>query len=241
LHPLPSAARDALLALLAGAAGCIDALTYLRLGNVFTANMTGNAVLLGIAAGQQEAARVLHSVVALAGFVLGVVAGAVLCGRRELSETSRWPPRVTLALAVELVALLTVAVGWGLAGEDPAGAVEYGLVGVAALAMGMQSAAVQRLRVAGVATTYVTGTLTSLFTDLALPGASRGSMLRRGWVLLAMVAGAVAGAVAVSVAGGVAALIPVVLVAIVVVVAARSGPRRTRSATEANKPREAAG
>jgi uncharacterized membrane protein YoaK (UPF0700 family) len=87
----------------------------------------------------------------------------------------------------------------------------------------------------------VTGALTSLFTDLALPGASRGSMLRRGWVLLAMVAGAVAGAVAVSVAGGVAALIPVVLVAIVVVVAARSGPRRTRSATEANKPREAAG
>jgi uncharacterized membrane protein YoaK (UPF0700 family) len=240
-HQLPSAARDALLALLAGAAGCIDALTYLRLGNVFTANMTGNTVLLGIAAGQQAAARVLHSVLALAGFVLGVLAGAALCGRRELAEASRWPSRVTLALAVELVALLAMAVGWALAGEDPAGAAEYGLVGVAALAMGIQSAAVQRLRVVGVATTYVTGTLTSLVTDLALPGASRGSMVRRGWVLLAMVAGAVAGAVAVSVAGGVAALIPVVLVAVVVVVAARSRPRRTRSATEGNQPREAAG
>jgi uncharacterized membrane protein YoaK (UPF0700 family) len=106
--------------------------------------------------------------------------------------------------------------------------------------MGMQSAAVQRLRVAGVATTYVTGTLTSLFTDLALPGASRGSMVQRGWVLLALVAGAVAGAVVVRVADGFAALIPVVLVAVVVVVAARSRPRRTQSATEQDQL-EAAG
>jgi uncharacterized membrane protein YoaK (UPF0700 family) len=239
-RPLPSAVRDALLALLAATAGYIDAFSYLRLGNVFTANMTGNTVLLGIAAGQQAAARALHSVVALAGFVLGVLAGAALCGRRERSEASRWPPRVTLTLAVELIALLAMAVGWALAGEDPAGGAEYGLVGAAALAMGMQSAAVQRLRVAGVATTYVTGTLTSLFTDLALPGASRGSMVQRGWVLLALVAGAVAGAVVVRVAGGFAALIPVVLVAVVVVVAARSRPRRTQSATEQDQL-EAAG
>jgi uncharacterized membrane protein YoaK (UPF0700 family) len=235
-----SAARDALLALLAATAGCIDALSYLRLGNVFTANMTGNAALLGIAAGQQAAARALHSVVALAGFVLGVLAGAALCGRREQSEARRWPPRVTLTLAVELIALLAMAVGWALAGEDPAGGAEYGLVGAAALAMGMQSAAVQRLQVAGVATTYVTGTLTSLFTDLALPGASRASMARRGWVLLALVAGAVVGAVVVGLAGGVAAFIPVVLVAVVIVVAARSRPPSTRSATEGNQPREAA-
>jgi len=94
-----------LLALLAGTAGCIDALSYLRLGNVFTANMTGNAVLLGIATGQQVAARALHSVAALAGFALGVLAGAALCGRHQGSEAGGWPPRVTLALGVELVVL----------------------------------------------------------------------------------------------------------------------------------------
>lgn len=38
----------------------------------------------------------------------------------------------------------------------------YPLIAVSALAMGVQSAAVRRLRVAGVSTTYVTGTLTSL-------------------------------------------------------------------------------
>jgi uncharacterized membrane protein YoaK (UPF0700 family) len=233
---VPPSARDAMLALLAGAAGCIDALSYLRLGNVFTANMTGNAVLLGIAAGQQAAARALHSVAALAGFVLGVLAGAALCGRHKRSEAGRWPPRVTLALAVELVALLALAAGWALAGEDPVGSAEYGLIGASALAMGVQSAAVQQLGVSGVATTYVTGTLTGLVADLALPGASRGSLLRRGGVLLALVAGAAAGAAVVGVAGGVAALIPVVLVAAVVAVAAWPRRPRGRSVSEQREP-----
>lgn len=228
--------RDPLLVLLAGAAGCIDALSYLRLGNVFTANMTGNAVLLGIAAGQQATARALHSVAALAGFAVGALVGAALCGRREQSEAGRWPPRVTLALAVELIVLLAVAAGWALAGGDPAGGAEYGLAGVLAMAMGVQSAAVQQLRVAGVATTYVTGTLTGLLGDVALPGASRGSLARRSGVLLALVTGAGVGAAVVGVAGGVAALIPVVLVAAVVTVAARGRPRRARPAPEERGP-----
>jgi uncharacterized membrane protein YoaK (UPF0700 family) len=35
--------------LLTGAAGYVDAVSYLLLGRVFTANMTGNTVLLGLA------------------------------------------------------------------------------------------------------------------------------------------------------------------------------------------------
>ncbi len=101
--------------------------------------------------------------------------------------------------------------------------------------MGLQSAAVRQLRVGGVATTYVTGTLTGLLADLALGGASRGVLLRQGWVLLALVAGAVAGAAVVGLAGGVAALIPAVLVAVVVAVAARARPAPRHS-----QPRESA-
>jgi uncharacterized membrane protein YoaK (UPF0700 family) len=40
------ASRNGLLLLLACAAGAIDAISYLGLARVFTANMTGNAVLL---------------------------------------------------------------------------------------------------------------------------------------------------------------------------------------------------
>jgi uncharacterized membrane protein YoaK (UPF0700 family) len=223
LEVLPPA-RDGLLVLLAGAAGCIDALSYLRLGNVFTANMTGNAVLLGIATGQQVGARALHSAVALAGFVLGVLAGAALCGRHQRSPTGGWPPGVTLVLGVELVVLGALAVGWALAGADPAGIAEHGLVGISALAMGLQSAAVRELPVGGVATTYVTGTLTSLLAGLALGGTSRRVRLRQAGVVLALVAGAVIGTAVLGVVGAVAALIPVTLVAVVVAVALRARP-----------------
>jgi uncharacterized membrane protein YoaK (UPF0700 family) len=221
---VPPRARDGLLVLLAGAAGCIDALSYLRLGNVFTANMTGNAVLLGIATGQQVAARALHSVAALAGFVLGVLAGAALSARRQGSQAAVWPPGVTLTLGVELIVLGALAAGWALEGGDPAGRAEYGLIGVAALAMGLQSAAVRQLGVGGVATTYMTGTITGLLAGLALGGGLRGGRLRQGGVVLALVGGAVAGAAVLGEAGGAAALIPVVLVAVVVAVAARARP-----------------
>jgi uncharacterized membrane protein YoaK (UPF0700 family) len=62
---LPTAARSitirhGLLLLLSCAAGAIDAISYLGLGRVFTANMTGHTVLLGLAlmqADHQEALR----------------------------------------------------------------------------------------------------------------------------------------------------------------------------------------
>ena len=41
--------RDAMLTSLSLAAGCVDAVGYLGLGQVFVANMTGNTVLLGLA------------------------------------------------------------------------------------------------------------------------------------------------------------------------------------------------
>ena len=65
--------RDRILLALAFVAGCVDALSYLGLSRVFTANMTGNAVLLGLAIGQTQELQVAHSSAAIVGFVLGVV------------------------------------------------------------------------------------------------------------------------------------------------------------------------
>jgi uncharacterized membrane protein YoaK (UPF0700 family) len=210
-----------LLALLACAAGAVDALSFLRLGDVFTANMTGNAVLLGIAAGQRESARVLHSLAALAGFTLGVLAGAVVSGRPERSEGDTWPRRVVLTLGIELVIMVAFSLGWMVTAGEPAGGAQYGLIAAAALAMGMQSAAVGQVALPGVATTYVTGVLTSLVTHAAVGGASGGSLLRRGVVLVALLAGAVVGAALVIWAPRTAPWVPVVLVALVVAATAR--------------------
>jgi uncharacterized membrane protein YoaK (UPF0700 family) len=57
-----------MLVMLSLAAGCVDAVGYLGLGQIFVANMTGNTALLG----QAEARAALRAVVALVGFIVGV-------------------------------------------------------------------------------------------------------------------------------------------------------------------------
>jgi uncharacterized membrane protein YoaK (UPF0700 family) len=152
--------QDAMLTSLSLAAGCVDAVGYLGLGQVFVANMTGNTVLLGLAIGQADGQGVLHAGTALAGFILGVALGATIVERGP--EQAAWTPAVTAALGLELVILLTFAAGWLLDGPEPSGVPVYILIALSALAMGVQSAAVRRLEVAEVSTTYVTGTLTAL-------------------------------------------------------------------------------
>jgi uncharacterized membrane protein YoaK (UPF0700 family) len=80
--------RSAMLVMLSLAAGCVDAVGFLGLGQIFVANMTGNTVLLGLALGQAKGQAALRAVVALAGFVIGVGAGAAIVGRGR--ERSTW-------------------------------------------------------------------------------------------------------------------------------------------------------
>jgi uncharacterized membrane protein YoaK (UPF0700 family) len=156
----PARVRDAMLVMLSLAAGCVDAVGYLGLGHIFVANMTGNTVLLGLALGQAQEQAVLRAVVAPVGFIIGVAAGTMIVGPDR--EEATWPSAVTAALAVELAILAALAARWFLVRSEPAGGAGYTLIGLLALAMGVQSAAVRRLGVPGVATTYITGTLTSL-------------------------------------------------------------------------------
>src|SRR3546814_17031743 len=78
--------RDGMLVLLAIAAGCVDAVSYLGLGEVLTAAMTGNTILLGLAIGQAKVPAALRSCAALVGFVFGAVVAAEIgrawCGER---------------------------------------------------------------------------------------------------------------------------------------------------------------
>ena len=63
----------------------MDALSYLALGRVFTANMTGNTVLLGVALVQGEADAAGRAGLALGGFLAGGAIGAWIAylGARE--------------------------------------------------------------------------------------------------------------------------------------------------------------
>src|SRR5262245_48074699 len=94
--PFPTLGRESMLLALTFSAGSVDAISYLGLGHVFTAMMTGNTVLLGLALAQGESLAALRSIIALLGFAIGVFAGAIIVERE--SEPAEWPAAVTVAL-----------------------------------------------------------------------------------------------------------------------------------------------
>jgi uncharacterized membrane protein YoaK (UPF0700 family) len=144
--------------------GAVDAVTFVRLGNVFSSVITGNLALLGVAAGQHRAMLAADGGLALAGYGCGVLIGGA-SARTPSRGQPVWPARVTITLAVELAVLAAFSGGWLAAGGRPAGVGRAALLVAAAGAMGMQSTAVRRL--GQMSSTYLTSTLTSLITALA--------------------------------------------------------------------------
>src|SRR5262249_33494903 len=102
--------RDVMLLILTWAAGTVDALSYLGLGNVFTSMMTGNNDMLGLSLAQGELLAALRSVLALMGLAVGVILGALVV-ERDAGE-SEWPPQVTVGLALEAIILAVFCGIW---------------------------------------------------------------------------------------------------------------------------------
>src|SRR5438876_10396240 len=75
--------------------GLVDAFSYLTLGHVFVANMTGNVVFLAFALAGASGFRILASLVALGAFVLGSFGGGRLGSRpgQHRGVCSGPPPR----------------------------------------------------------------------------------------------------------------------------------------------------
>jgi uncharacterized membrane protein YoaK (UPF0700 family) len=183
--------RDSLVVLLTLTTGAVDATSFLALGSVFSSVVTGDMVLLGAAAGTGRPELAVHSGVALAGYLAGVMAGAPLAARRD-HATGTWPPSVTVTLAVELVILVAFSIGWELAGTHPSGGGQLALVAVLAAAMGLQAAAVRHL--GQMSTTYLTSTLTALIAGL-VTGSKPDGMARSLGVLATLIIGAIAASI----------------------------------------------
>jgi uncharacterized membrane protein YoaK (UPF0700 family) len=191
--PLP-----ALLAGLSLVTGLVDSYSYLVLGHVFVANMTGNVVFLGF--GLARVGGISLTAVLLA--LLAFAAGAALGGRWGASRAQHRGLLLALGTATQAVLLLVAAVlasaagGSGVSGVSGASGVSgrtvrLVLVGLLAVAMGIQNAVVRRLAVPDMATTVLTMTVTGLFAD-SVPRQVR---LRRIAGLAAMLAGAVLGGI----------------------------------------------
>jgi uncharacterized membrane protein YoaK (UPF0700 family) len=178
-----------LLLMLTVVTGIVDAVSYLRLGNVFVANMTGNVVFVGFAVTDVNRFSVPASLAAIASFMLG----ALLGGRLGVA-IGQHRGRLLAVASFTTTALVSAAVVVSAAPLDPAGLVfRYALIVLLAVTMGLQNAAARRLAVPDMTTTVLTLTLTGLAADsvIAGPGAPSG---RRIIAVTAMFLGAAIGA-----------------------------------------------
>jgi uncharacterized membrane protein YoaK (UPF0700 family) len=217
--------RDVLVILLTLVTGSIDAIGFTRLGGVFTSVMTGNMVLLGVAAGKGDVSLALHTGIAFLGFVAGSLVGARVAGHAH-KDDEIWPRPILVALILELVVLFIFATWWEIASAAPAGSAEYAMLGVNAVALGVQSAATLRFGISGLSTTYLTGTLTQLLAGVAKrkePISGRSAML-----LVALIGGAGFGAAIAIDAPRFAPLLPIGVLAFVIVCSDRVFHRRMK-------------
>ena len=209
----PVRRRDGFVVALTVVTGSIDAIGLLRLGGVFTSVMTGNMVLLGVAVGKQDASIAIHTGVAFLAYVLGSFLGARVAGHAEADE-HLWPRPIVHALALELAVLVLFGLWWEVAGAAPSTGVEYALLALNAVALGIQSSAVLRFGISGLSTTYLTGTLTQFIAGLTKRDAPL--QVRSAFILLALIGGAAAGATAALHAPRLAPLVPIGALAVVV-------------------------
>jgi uncharacterized membrane protein YoaK (UPF0700 family) len=220
LSPRASAAEESLpplLILLTFVTGVVDALAYLRLGHVFVANMTGNVVFLGFAAAGAGGLSVPGSLLALACFLPGGIAAGRLAAR--LGDDRRRQLRA--ATTVELVLCAAAIPVAAVAGQQLGAGSRYALIGLMALAMGVQNATARRLAVTDLTTTVLTLTLTGIAADSWLGGGTGARTPRRVIAVGAMLLGAFVGALLLLQLAPVAPLVLAAALLALVVVGAR--------------------
>ena len=180
-----------LLVLLTIVTGLVDAVSFIALGHVFVANMTGNVVFLGFAIAGTPGLSAPASVAALGAFLVGAIAG----GRLAVRFAGHRGRHLQTATAVAVVPALLATIAAAIAGQPVSEGARYALIVPLAIAMGIQNATARRLAVPDLTTTVLTMTLTGIAADSRLAGGSGGHPARRLIAIAAMFVGALVGAV----------------------------------------------
>jgi uncharacterized membrane protein YoaK (UPF0700 family) len=184
-HPL---ARTLLV--LTFTTGLVDATSYLGLGHVFTANMTGNIVFLGFGIAGSGDLPVVAPLISLGAFLVGSGAGGILAAHMA----DHHPRHFAWAIVIEVSLIALAAVVIGAADVRPNATSGDAVVALLALAMGVRNATIRRIAVPDLTTTVLTMTLTGLASDSPLFGGTGKGTVRRTAAVLGMLAGALAGA-----------------------------------------------
>jgi uncharacterized membrane protein YoaK (UPF0700 family) len=218
----PAALPLAASSVLGAVAGFVDAVCFDRLFEVFPANQSGNAVLLGIGLGDASGTAIWRPATAMVGYALGVVLAVVVRRSGRVRRTAR----ALLGAEVVLLAVVVALVGPVTAIDQPlGGAGAAALLLLTCVAMGIQTEVIRTHAGVALSTTYQTGALTRIAEDAVAAGAG-GAAERRAavapmtvlaTVLVGYIGGAALGA-RLSDDWGWALVVPVVILAVLAAV-----------------------
>jgi uncharacterized membrane protein YoaK (UPF0700 family) len=174
--------------------GLVDAVSFLSLGRVFTANMTGNIVLLAFATAHVSGLSIACSLTALLSFLVGATFGGRIMARAGANSQIRFAAQAFLLEDAFLFAASLCAIGYRrdlLEHSLP----PFALIALTALAMGARNAAVRKLAIPDLTTTVLTLTITGIGADSSLASGNNPRLARRVESVAAMFLGAALGAV----------------------------------------------
>lgn len=171
--------------------GVVDAVSFLGLGQVFIAVMTGNVVFVGLGLAGAQGVPLLEPSVALAAFLLGAAAAGRVINRRADHRGRVLFGAVAVKLAFVLCAVLIAAVGI----PEDSRAARLVMIVLLSSGMGVQNAGVRHLRIPDFTTTLLTLTLTGLAAESRLAGGPGGRPARRLTSVVALSGGALVGGV----------------------------------------------
>ncbi len=181
-----------LLLVLSFGAGATDAFAFLALGGIFTANMTGNLVLVGLVGRVDYTESLIGAAVAIVVFFV-----VLLAGFRYAHGSTDTPARSTrILLGIAAATQVATLAAWLILASPTDVIIVSGLVALSASAMALQTVVARTSALGGgLSTTFVTGTMVTVVDDLAR-GETEYFVLRLG-AIAALIAGSFAGAVSI--------------------------------------------
>jgi uncharacterized membrane protein YoaK (UPF0700 family) len=180
-----------LMLILTFSTGVVDAIGYLGLDKVFTANMTGNVVILAMGLTGQDGLPIVGPIVALAGFVVG----AAVAGRFLRGIPKGWHRRDTTVLSIVAALLLIALIPTAFVTSTPAPpAIGLPVTALLAVSMGMQAGTARHIAVTDVTTVVITSTLAALAFDSRIGRSTGQTWFRRLAAVVLLALGALSGA-----------------------------------------------
>ena len=211
------------LTVLTTTTGIVDAISFVGLGHVFTANITGNVVFIGFALGGAHELSIQRSLAALGAFATEAMVAGYVTNRGAIRTPQRQLAFVAGTEAALLIVATISAVGKS---PPPSSSLAYALIVLTALAMGVRNAVVRMLAVADVTTTVLTLTITGLAGDAPFVGGQITRSGRKALSIVLMLAGALIGTALLLTWGFMIPLaLSASLAAVVTVVAVKQAPK----------------